>query len=45
MNDELIRLSQKLDAVTLERDNWKKRAEEFEDELFLAREALARSFK
>jgi hypothetical protein len=42
MQDELIRLSAKLDAVTLERDNWKKQAEEFEDELFLAREALAR---
>jgi hypothetical protein len=45
MQDELIRLSAKLDAVTLERDNWKKRAEELEDELVLAREALARSFK
>lgn len=45
MQDELICLSAKLDAVTLERDHWKKQAEEFEDELFLAREALARSFK
>jgi hypothetical protein len=45
MQDELNRLSQQLDTVTRERDNWKKKAEEFEDELFLAREALARYFK
>jgi hypothetical protein len=45
MQDELILLSAKLDAVTIERDHWKKQAEEFEDELFLAREALARLFK
>jgi hypothetical protein len=45
MNDELILLSSKLDELTVERDHWKKQAEEFEDELFLAREALARSFK
>lgn len=42
MQDELIRVSAKLDEVTRERDRWKKQAEEFEDELFLAREALAR---
>jgi hypothetical protein len=45
MQDELNRVSAKLDEVTRERDHWKKQAEEFEDELFLAREALARSFK
>ena len=45
MQDELIRLSAKLDELTHERDRWKKLAEEFEDELFLAREALARCFK
>jgi hypothetical protein len=45
MNDELIRLSQKLDAVTLERDHWKQQAQQFEDELVLAREALARVYR
>jgi len=42
MQDELIRLSAKLETLTHERDHWKKQAEQFEDELVLAREALAR---
>jgi hypothetical protein len=50
--EELVILSNHLQSVGRERDYWKQQAEEFkkqseelQDELFLAREALARSFK
>ena len=39
--EELIILSEHLQAVGRERDYWTKQAEQFEDELVLAREALA----
>jgi len=45
MEDELIRLSKKLDACIAERDKWKQQAQQFEDELVLAREALARVYR
>lgn len=42
--EELLRLIANLDKVTHERDQWKKQAEELEDELSLAREALKRAY-